>query len=133
MTLQEIEARLPNGLHDAQLLWFTVDLAANTLTMNLEVDGVEGEEVTPAKITVTGLCYFKLDPPDVLNPYAIGTATLIDSGNDPVRKGLVETEVAAKLPKGSFLYWIYLNGWNAIMVIGGKEARIEMSQRAVSG
>jgi len=134
MTLQEIENKLPNGLHDAQLLWFTLDLARCTLTLEVEVEGSEPEtgeaagDLTRAKITVTGLCYFKLDPPDVLNPYAIGTATLIDTGDDPVEKGLVEDEVASKLPRGSFLHWIYLNGWNAIMVIGGKEARLELEQ-----
>jgi hypothetical protein len=134
MTLQDIENKLPNGLHDAQLLWLTLDLARSTLTLEVEVDGSASEtgeeegEPTRAKITVTGLCYFKLDPPDVLNPYAIGTATLIDTGDDPVQKGLVENEVATKLPRGSFLHWIYLNGWNSIMVVGGKEAQLEVEQ-----
>jgi hypothetical protein len=134
MTLQEIENKLPNGLHDAQLLRLDLDLARSTLILEVEVDSSIPEEdkeegdPTPAKITVTGLCYLKLDPPDVLNPYAIGTATLIDTGDDPVQKGLVDAEVAKKLPKGSFLHWIYLNGWNAIMVVGGREAHLELKQ-----
>jgi len=134
MTLHEIENKLPNGLHDAQLLWLNLDLARSTLTLEVEVDSAPPEaaqevgEPTRAKITITGLCYFKLDPPDVLNPYAIGTATLIDTGDDPVEKGLVDTEVATKLPRGSFLHWIYLNGWNAIMVVGGRDARLELEQ-----
>ena len=134
MTLQEIENKLPNGLHDAQLLWLTLDLARSTLTLEVEVDsagpesGDSADNTTRAKIAITGLCYFKLDPPDVLNPYAIGTATLIDTGNDPVEKGLVDREVATKLPRGSFLHWIYLNGWNAIMVIGGIDARLELEK-----
>jgi hypothetical protein len=138
MTLQEIERKLPNGLHDAQLLWFTVDLAGSTLTLELEVDKSRPEpdraspEPWPARIKITGLCYFKLDPPDVLNPYAIGSASLIDSGTDAVQKGLVEREVADKLPAGSFLYWIYLNGWNATMVIGALDAQIEFPQASVS-
>jgi len=134
MTLQEIENKLPNGLHDAQLQRLTLDLARSTLTLEVDVDssvpaaGEEEGDPTRAKITVTGLCYLKLDPPDVLNPYAIGTASLIDTGDDPVQKGLVDNEVASKLPRGSFLHWIYLNGWNAIMVVGGKEAKLELEQ-----
>jgi hypothetical protein len=138
MTLQEIENGLPNGFHDAQLLRFAVDLASNVLTLNVEVDrssyeqGRRDPEYYPAKITVRGLCYFKLDAPDVLNKYAADGASLINAGGDPVQKKLIDEQIAAALPDGSFLHWIFLDDWNAIMVIGGMDARIELGQRTVS-
>jgi len=136
MTLRDIEEGLPNGLHDAELQSFAVDLASGTLTLEVEVDRSSPEQGTPdpdfceAKIVVTGLCYFKLEPPDVLHQYALGHSR-IDAGDDPVQKGVLNAEIASKLPENSFLHWIYLDRWNAIMVIGGMDARIDLDQSTV--
>jgi len=137
MTLEEIEKGLPNGLHDAQLLSFAVDLAKGTLTLDVEADrssyehGNKDPEYFPAKITVSGLCYLKLDPPKGPRDFG-GECSLISAGDDPVLKGLVDAEIASKLPEGSFLHWISLDSWNSIMVIGGMDARIELGQRTDS-
>jgi hypothetical protein len=130
MTLAEIEKQLPNGLHDADLKAFAVDLANGKLILEIDVDYSSAEppaadlDLHTVKITVTGLCYFKIDPPDLLNGYAVAAASDIDAGDDPVQKFLVDAAVAKRLPQGSFLHWIFLSAWNSIMVIGGMDARI---------
>jgi hypothetical protein len=77
------------------------------------------------EIVCTGLCFFKLYPPDVLNGRTIFRGSWIDAGEDVVAAGMARAEEAAALPAGAFLHWIYLHDWYAFMVIGAMDARMK--------
>ena len=131
MTLDELENQLPNGLHDAKLMSFFVNLEDRSLKLKVEIDHsspdpeVPSLEPCPVEIMITGLCYFSLNPPD---PGLINGTSWISAGNEVIEKKMISPEVAAKLPSGAFLHYIFLGSWNALMLIGGMDARIEFLQ-----
>jgi hypothetical protein len=117
-------------LHDARLNSFNVNLTSNTLILEVDADRAQHPHARrfdpyPVRITITGLCYFKLDPPDVLNGYTVSGPSWINAGDDVVAAGLADADVVSKLPKGAFVHWIYLNDWIAFMVIGAMDAQIQ--------
>jgi hypothetical protein len=67
MNLFELAEILPNGLHDAALRRVSVDYAERTAILELEIwvddAGLLLELYRPARITLTGLVYFAIEPP----------------------------------------------------------------------
>lgn len=130
MTLEELEAMLPNGLHDAQLKSLAVDYEAGTALLKLELwigdldSAVEEEREAYAEceLTVSGLCFCIVETPD--GDEAGEGAVSIDAG--PTTPELME-KYGWKLPRvppGSFIHWLYVSPWNAFIHIAGREARL---------
>ena len=76
MTIQELEATLPSGFHDAMLHSYSVDLVAKSAHFALELsigdpnshEEAERERYRHANLTLQGLECFFVDPPDPRYP-----------------------------------------------------------------
>lgn len=79
MTLEDIAQSLPNGLHDAKLHGFSVDYAAQSAHVDLHVwigtaDNMEAYR--SAALTLEGLEYWIIEPPDPGQERELGSLTI---------------------------------------------------------
>jgi hypothetical protein len=112
MNLFELAESLPNGLHDAELRRVAVDYIDRTAILELEiwVDDMDAlpELYRPARITLTGLVYFAIEPPYHSYPFRDAGALTIDLSRleKPFVSGC-ESESAFRLFISEFNSFIY--------------------------
>jgi|SRR5580700_1394134 hypothetical protein len=127
MNLAEIEATLPWGLHDAYLEGIEIDWLTSTASLLVRVMMTERQDQDQrAKITVSGLAFCAMDPPDPRRQNEDSSSAdglWLGSGegpaNDTARQRLPE------VPGGCFLHWLFVNQWNSFIHISGREAHLE--------
>jgi len=130
MTLNELEALLPNGLHDAYLKRLSVDYAARTAVLELDIslsypEGATQEEregYAPGAITVSGLRFCIVEAPEYEG--AEEGAVSIDAG--PSTPEVIQ-KYGWKLPPvppDCFRHWLYVSSWNTFIHLAGREARL---------
>jgi hypothetical protein len=124
MTLEEIAAALPNGLHDAEVSRLAFDLVARTATLELEIwigdmsePPAHGREVyRAARLKVRGVAYLAIEPPDARYQYTTPGAVRIDLCG------------AAKdqLPPSSagFAARLFVTEWNCFVQLGAVDAEL---------
>jgi len=126
MNLEDIAKTLPWGLHDAYLEAAEVDWARATVSLTLRVMMTRHqEEDQRAKVTVTGLAFFVVDPPraDFVSGDGTGSAGLwIDAGEGPANEA-AKTRLP-KIPEGHFLHWLFVSEWNSFIHICGRHAEL---------
>lgn len=127
MNLEELEASLPNGLHDAQLRQFAVDYITRTasIVLSIWVGDARGstrearETYRKARIDLQGLAFASVDPPEESG----GDGELrIDAGS-----GVAPTaslKLPSALPKECFVHWIFVSEWNAFIHVAAETASI---------
>lgn len=123
----DLEKRVDVGLHDSLLGQLAVDLEARTLEFVLSVcvgdvdspDMEERERRRKARIRLSGLVYFAVDPPDPKYPYDLGEATDVDAcGPDEQLSGRYP------LPRGAFSGRLFVTDWNAFIHFAATEASL---------
>ena len=78
MTLEELEDQLPNGFHDSMVSRLSLDFVSRTavLELSLWVGDLESDDESlreahrNAAVTLRGLQFCAVDPPDPRYPYA---------------------------------------------------------------
>ena len=128
MTLNQLEHTLPNGLHDAELQDICVDYVQRRLTLQLQIwvgdlDGPseKREAYQKARIEISGLQFFAIDPPDPAYPYSDSKPSRIDISD--MSKNLDE-RLLASLPAGTFFSSIWVNNWNGFAHIAAVNAHL---------
>jgi hypothetical protein len=128
MTPAEFDAlldTLPNGLHDAELVSLTLDLAVAEVQCIVDVDlsdpddpAAEGRS-RPARLVFAGVSFLVIDPPQC----DLTTLPLawIDAGSgDPWT--LPRPDLQA--PDDGFLAWIFLHETNSFIRVGARQASL---------
>jgi hypothetical protein len=118
VTLEELEASLPNGLHDAELLKLQIDYAGDEAVLDVNVDvGVgEAEDMyRPARLTFSGMQFVAIDPPTVRQKDF--SPSMIDTGT-----GQPSTAPTAlpEIPSDCFLCWFFVVNWNGFIRIAAR-------------
>ena len=137
MTPSEFDAlidTLPNGLHDADLLSLTVDLASAEVACVVHADLSDPDDAAsegtarPARLVFSGVAFVVIDPPTV--NVTMLTPDWIDGGS-----GSPDTALRPDLqaPNGRFLAWIYLESIERFIRIGARSASIEWLPGSVTG
>ncbi|MDB4967904.1 MAG: hypothetical protein JWN44_3593 [Myxococcales bacterium] len=126
MTMESVEELLPNGFHDAVLRRLVVDYASELLS--IEVDLWVGDMSTErrevyrlGRVTIHGLEFLVIDNPIHGQAPFVGHLTIDGGSGHP-------STSAAQLPplrSGSFLYWLFVNEWNAFIRFAGRSAALE--------
>lgn len=133
MTLEEIEATLSWGLHDAYLEAIDVDWLKGTLVLSVRVMITERQDMEQrARITITGLVFCSIDAPEIdpargYEPMPEG-GLRINAGEGPANE-----EARSKLPRtpeGCFLHWLFVQQWNRFIHICGREAELTWTEQA---
>jgi hypothetical protein len=127
MTVEEVEATLPNGFHDAEILEITFDAISRSLQISLNVDihdaeGAGREIYRAGKLTVQSAQWFSLGTPDPRYPFTGNGEPLNASGFSiiPGRDARVDALLAV-LPAGFSAYGFFLDDWNSDLYFAGKD------------
>jgi hypothetical protein len=127
MTIEELEAELPNGFHDALLRGYSSDLAVQRAEFTIDVwvgdlrSAIvsERELYRPARLELLGLTYLVVDAPGPRAVAGESAPVMIDTcaaDDDPERAG--------QIPEGGFAGRFFVNEWNAFIHFGAREARL---------
>jgi len=127
VTLAELEATLPNGLHDSSLHGIALDYVNRIarFTVDLWVGGMdlpagpERERERRAELEFTGLLYCSIDPPDFRPGYhsalESGPAWLMES--NPV-------DPRSPLPEDAFEARMFVSDWNSFITIAARDVAL---------
>jgi hypothetical protein len=126
MTLDELMAPLPWGLHDSYLEALTLDWprAAASLTVRLMMSERQDQE-RRARIDLAGLVFCSVDAPEIApdrgyTPTPADGLRLADSeGAAPGAEAVLPTT-----PEGCFLHRLYVNDWNRSIHICARDASL---------
>jgi hypothetical protein len=127
-TLPELVRSLPNGLHDAELRSYEMDVSHSRLVMRLDVwvDDVDHrpgcERYRAAKLILNGIRYFGIDPPGPGAGWLEHASIRTDVGFDPPPKA---TSCPPEPPPGSFRAWFWLDEINSFMHVVAETATLE--------
>lgn len=127
MNLDQLEADLPNGLHDALLRAFFSDAGERRAEFVLDVwlgdlhsrETSDRERRRRARLELLGLTYLVLDEPDRSQTLAPLSPVQIDAcaaDDDPER--------ARQVPDGGFAGRFFVTEWNSFIHFAALEARL---------
>lgn len=117
MTLDELAATLPNGFRDAELDSLHLDYANRVATLAMsfcisDPASDEPDEYRRAAVTLHGLQFCVLDPPDGRRNYSRPEPLWVDLVARPGRPGLPQD-----LPPRTFTATLFVSQWNACVYL----------------
>ena len=126
MTLDDLEAALPNGLHDAEIHSIAIDYVARTARFILDAwvgtmdmpAGPERERYRRASLELTGLQYLAIQPPDFRPQYHFADTAPVKTG------GLSPVDVPSPLPEDAFEAELFIADWNSFIQVAATDARL---------
>ena len=130
LTLNTIEANLPNGFHDALIKRISVDYAERKIVISIAIlTGVpdaateqERESYADAILTVSDFLFCVIQPPDTQYAFKLDGPLSVDSGSgNPEGVAFLEN-----IPPDAFVHWFFVNEWNSFIYIAAREAHLEM-------
>jgi hypothetical protein len=127
VTIDEIAADLPNGLHDSLLRTFSSNPNQRRAELVLDVwlgdlhshATTERERYRPARLELLGLTYFVVEEPDPRYLSGDVSPVLIDlcaADDDPAR--------SRQVPEGAFSGRFFVNDWNSSIHFAALDARL---------
>lgn len=131
MTIDEIEKKLPNGLHDASLEKIQIDYvrqeAKFEIGVNIGTPQDKSEKRRIGILRLDGLQFCVIDPPDPKYPFQDAKGLwLVDSGPiEDLKSENLQKKLIEHLPKGAFIRWFFINDWNAFIYIAALDAHFE--------
>ncbi len=123
MTLEQLAALLPNGLHDAELHKCTVDYSARFIQLDLKlwVGNPEKMEIyRPATVELDGMHFWIVEPPDQ-NYLSDSGCLTIDTGEFSTLEKVPAISLP-EAPQSAFMNWIYVHQWNAFIYVSADTA-----------
>ena len=104
MTLNELAETLPNGFHDSRVVTIMVDYARRELRFGMRIwvgdlyspDEIEREAYRTAVVTLSGLLFCVIEPPDPRYPYRDADALTIDTDTVDSLSGRQRPETARR-------------------------------------
>jgi hypothetical protein len=77
-----------------------------------------------AVVTLSGLQFCVMEPPDTRYPYSKSTALTIDTGTVGSLKTPPRTDLPVATPDGTFTDWIFVYEWNSFIYVSAIEASL---------
>ena len=133
MNLEELENKLPNGFHDAQLININIDYSNQkaVLDINLWTGDLDAKESElretwrHGKLTINKLLFCVIEPPDSNYHYIESGPVNIDGGPMKALSSPPKIPLPNPLPKDAFVHWFYVSDWNAFIYIAGMDAQFD--------
>jgi hypothetical protein len=127
VNIEQLEAGLPNGLHDARLRTFSSDPGEGRAEFVLDVwvgdlhSDLESERERrrPARLELLGVAYLVVDNPDPRYAVAEGAPVQIDACQPDDNP-----ELSRQVPAGGFAGRFFVTEWNAFIHFSAREARL---------
>jgi len=133
MTFGDLAVRLPNGFHDAELISFDVDCLKREARIALhlwigdlgsEIEA-ERERRCPALLTLSGVRYCVMEPPDERYFDEHQGSITIDMGLADSLSGRPVIALPGPMPSSGFSIWIFLQQRNAFIDLWALDASLE--------
>ena len=132
MTLQELDATLPNGFHDSYVSTLTVDYVHRNAILDISVwigsiaapAGPDREKWQTGRLELSGLLFCAIDPPDNTHDYAKPTALWIDLSPSEAPRNSSLDSLVRSLPTGAFASSLFVQQWNAFIHFAAMEASL---------
>ena len=128
MTFNELALSLPQGFHDAELHRFEMDYISRRLVFDLVVwigdmdNGQDREMYRPARVTVEGVAYLVIEPPDPRYSCKEPGHIIIDTGEGQPTNS--ETHLP-EAPQETSVTWMYLVDFNRFVYFAASHASLE--------
>jgi len=127
MTLDDLAASLPNGLHDAELRAVNIDFVRGVARLDLDIwigDEFEREAYRNARIELSRLLFWITEPPDPRYPFAEHGGLRIAAG--PLTEDTPKNRPSLPpVPPDRFANWIFVTDWNAFIFVAAGDASLE--------
>jgi hypothetical protein len=129
VTLDELDRSLPNGFHDAQLFSLELNYTARSAKLHLnllvgwpEDPELEREAYQEATLTITGLCFCSIGPPQSNYPF-LPDGNPIGLSGDPAKPDHLPSlpDLVERFPPGTWCYRFFMDDWNAFIYIAGRD------------
>jgi len=129
MTLEQIAAELPNGLHDSRLRSLAIDYAVRCATFLLDISVGDPDAATDeqreayklAEVTISDLLWCIIEPPKT-GTRPIESDLRIDAGSIG---SLPRKPQTPDVPADAFAWWIFVDEWNAFIYVAAKSASLK--------
>jgi hypothetical protein len=124
MTLDEVAGSLPNGFHDAELRAVTIDFVKREARLSLDIwigDDDDREAYRRAELTLTGLIFWIVEPPDARYPYGQADHLIIDMGS-VASLPREKQPTLPPIPESAFSNWLFVVEWNAFIYVAAEDA-----------
>jgi hypothetical protein len=126
MRIADLDRSLPNGFHDASLHSISARPEEGVVEFGLELsigetEGTQEEmdRYRPARLVLSGVRYFFIDPPGSSRETWAPRASMIDlCDSDPAVSQQFET------PDGSFAARFFVSDWNAFIHFAATDATL---------
>jgi hypothetical protein len=120
-TIEQLDANLPNGLHDAHLLGVEIDYEARQVVMHLDVlvNSERKPEYRRGTLTIIGVEFLAIDPPGPNAVLSSSKPSRIDAGSGQPSTAAINLP---GLPPDCFLHWFFVNEWNGFIRVAAKDA-----------
>lgn len=125
MTIDELARTLPNGFHYVEITSFYIDYVRREvkIMINVWVGDVEGRETyRPATLTLSGLLFCSIEPPDARYPYQEAGSLTVDTGSVVALTRPPETRLPDVAPAVAFTNWFFVKPWNAFNYVSAQAA-----------
>ena len=129
MTLEQLDASLPNGFHDARFRTISIDferrlvLVGCSLSVGHPDDAPkERDRIRDAVLTVQGVEFVEMEPPAAGCDYIPGRSLWVDFEAGASRPGV------RAIPHDCFIGAFFVRDWNAFIRVAAREASIAWAE-----
>jgi hypothetical protein len=125
MTFEEIDQKLPNGFHDAEIRKMSIDFVSRSIVIGMNLHaGVPGgpnpEQYRAGTLEILSPCLFFIEPPDPGYHFIPDGSPLNASGNSvKVGKDTKVDRLLSALPPNATVYLFFLDDWNSCLYLAG--------------
>ncbi len=129
MTLEQIEATLPGGFHDARMRRVEIDYRARSAWIEIVLDAGdpdaedigEREAWRRARLVLSDLLFVVVEPPSTRPEAFAGEAWITASAPATA----LQRERLPPLPRGFFCHAFFASNWNSHVFAAARDARLE--------
>jgi hypothetical protein len=129
MTFEQLDRNFPNGFVDAEMTALSLDYGSRAATLHLNLrgnlpDSADSQQYGRAVLTLLGLYYFAIDPPDLDHLFYPRQLKVVFDGmpEDSEQFPLFE-HLKPELPGGAFCCRFYIHDWNSFIHMAAKDAQ----------
>ena len=131
MTLSELAGTLLNGFHDSEVDLIGIDYSKHEVTFSIAVwvgdpsstDAEARETYRKGTLTLSGMVFCIIEPPDPRYPYCEKDRIVVDTGEVKNLKKRPAVQLPP-VPEGMFLNWIYVREWNSFIYVAAQNAAL---------
>jgi hypothetical protein len=130
MTFEELDNKLPNGFHDAELHTVRIDYVGGSAVLRMAFDfgnpeGSKREDYRTGDLRISGLYFCVIDPPDPTYRYVPhGSALNISGGRAKPDTFPALEKLSRTLPPGASCYRFFVHEWNSFINIAAKDVQV---------